>query len=180
MVLVASITADKAVYLERATGWRDLLASWAGSFHVFSTLPLSFDLIALGVEVVERSIHEKDGGYPRNDDATEKQRQHNDGVNLRGSLILNKKSNEDSGSGTGDYKTGEHDQSLHGQSALLRMIGQMVMAMLRRIPNPRRSTMRFMLIGRHENGVGVMIRATTGMGARGNGKCHTDAQHPKR
>jgi hypothetical protein len=40
-------------YLERATGWRDLLASWAGSFHVFSTLPLSFDLIALGVEVVE-------------------------------------------------------------------------------------------------------------------------------
>ena len=53
MVLVASITADKAVYLERATGWRDLLASWARSFHVFSTLPLSFDLIALGVEVVE-------------------------------------------------------------------------------------------------------------------------------
>jgi hypothetical protein len=33
--------------------WRDLLASWVGSFHVFSTLPLSFDLIALGVEVVE-------------------------------------------------------------------------------------------------------------------------------
>jgi hypothetical protein len=38
---------------KHATGWRGLLASWAGSFHVFSTLPLSFDLIALGVEVVE-------------------------------------------------------------------------------------------------------------------------------
>jgi hypothetical protein len=45
--------AEDHFYLERATGWRDLLASWAGSFHVFSTLPLSFDLIALGVEVVE-------------------------------------------------------------------------------------------------------------------------------
>jgi hypothetical protein len=45
--------AEDRFYLERATGWRDLLASWAGSFHVFSTLPLSFDLIALGVEVVE-------------------------------------------------------------------------------------------------------------------------------
>ena len=94
--------------------------------------------------------------------------------------MLNKKPNEDSGSGAGDYKTGEHDQSLHGHSALLRMIGQMVMAMLKRIPNNRRSMVRFMLIGPHENGVGVMIRATTGMGARGNGECHTDAQHPKR
>jgi hypothetical protein len=91
-----------------------------------------------------------------------------------------KKPDEDSGSGAGDYKTGEQDQGLHGQSALLRMIGQMVMAMLWRIPNNRRSTMRFMLIGWYENGVGVMVRATTGMGARGNGKRHTDAQHPKR
>jgi hypothetical protein len=45
--------AEDRFYLERATVWRDLLASRAGSFHVFSTLPLSFDLIALGVEVVE-------------------------------------------------------------------------------------------------------------------------------
>jgi hypothetical protein len=60
------------------------------------------------------------------------------------------------------------------------MIAQMVMAMLWRIPNDRRSMMRFMPIDRCENGVGVMVRATAGMGASGNGKCHTDAQHPKR
>lgn len=40
--------------------------------------------------------------------------------------------------------------------------------------------MRLMLIDRYENGVAVMIRATAGMGARGNGKRHTDVQHPKR
>jgi hypothetical protein len=94
--------------------------------------------------------------------------------------MLNKKPNEDSGSRAGDYKTGEHDQSLHGQSALLRMIGQMVMAMLWRIPNNRCSMMRFMLIDRFENRVGVTVRATAGMGASGNGKRHIDAQHPKR
>jgi hypothetical protein len=60
------------------------------------------------------------------------------------------------------------------------MIGQMVMAMLRRIPHNRRSMMRFMFIGRYENGLDVMVRATTGMGARSNGKRHTDAQHPER
>ncbi len=73
--------------------------------------------------------------------------------------MLNKKPNEDSGTAAGDYKTGEHDQSLHGQSALLRMIGQMVMAMLWRIPNNRRLMMRFMLIDRYENGVAVIVRA---------------------
>jgi hypothetical protein len=45
------------------------------------------------------------------------------------------------------------------------MIGQMVMAMLRRIPNNRRSMMCFVLIGRYENRIGMMIRATPGMGA---------------
>ena len=94
--------------------------------------------------------------------------------------MLNKKPNEDSGTAAGDYKTGEHDQSLHGQSALLRMIGQMVMAMLWRIPNNRRLMMRFMLIDRYENGVAVIVRPTTGMGARGNGNRHTCAQHPER
>ena len=94
--------------------------------------------------------------------------------------MLNKKPNEDSGTAAGDYKTGEHDQSLHGQSALLRMIGQMVMAMLWRIPNNRRLMMRFMLIDRYENGVAVIVRAPAGMGACSNGKRHTCAQHPER
>jgi hypothetical protein len=56
----------------------------------------------------------------------------------------------------------------------------MVMAMLGRILNNRHSMMRFMLIDRYENRFGVMVRVTAGMGARGNGKRHTDAQHPKR
>jgi hypothetical protein len=45
------------------------------------------------------------------------------------------------------------------------MMGQMVMAMLRRIPNNRRLMMRFMLIGGYENGILVMMRAAFGMGA---------------
>ena len=56
----------------------------------------------------------------------------------------------------------------------------MVMAMLWRIPNNRRSMMRFMLIDRYENRVGVTVRAPAGMGACSNGKRHTDAQNPKR
>jgi hypothetical protein len=56
----------------------------------------------------------------------------------------------------------------------------MVMAMLRRIPNNWRSMMGFMPIDWYENGVGVTVRATAGMGARGNGKRHTDAHHPER
>ena len=48
---------------------------------------------------------------------------------------------------------------------LLRMIGQMVMEMLRRILNNRLSMMRFMLIDRYENRSGVMVRATSGIGA---------------
>jgi hypothetical protein len=63
---------------------------------------------------------------------------------------------------------------------LLRMIGQMVMSMLGRVLNNRRMTMRFMLIGRYENRLGVLIRAAPSMGAHSNGKRPTDAQHPKR
>jgi len=48
---------------------------------------------------------------------------------------------------------------------LLRMIGQMVMEMLRRILNNRLSMMRFMLIDRYEDGFGVMVRATAGISA---------------
>ena len=40
--------------------------------------------------------------------------------------------------------------------------------------------MRFMPIGRYENGLAVLVRAAASIGARGNGKCHIDAQHPKR
>jgi hypothetical protein len=35
-------------------------------------------------------------------------------------LTLNKSSKEDSGSGAGDYETGEQDQRLHGQSKFRR------------------------------------------------------------
>ena len=56
----------------------------------------------------------------------------------------------------------------------------MVMAMLWRIPNYWRVAMRFMPIGRYENGLAVLVRAAASIGARGNGKCHIDAQHPKR
>ena len=54
------------------------------------------------------------------------------------------------------------------------------MAMLRRILNNRRSMMGFMLVGRYENGIGAMVRTTTGVGARGYDKRHTDAHHPER
>ena len=48
---------------------------------------------------------------------------------------------------------------------VFRMVGQMIMEMLRRILNNRRSMMRFMLIDRYENRFGVMVHATAGMGA---------------
>jgi len=54
------------------------------------------------------------------------------------------------------------------------------MAMLRRVSNNRRPLMGFMLVGRYENGIGVMVRAAAGMGAGGNDKRHTDTKHPER
>ena len=51
------------------------------------------------------------------------------------------------------------------------------MAMLRRRPNNRRPMMDFVLVGRYESRIGVMVRATAGMG--GYDKRHTDAQHPQ-
>ena len=36
------------------------------------------------------------------------------------------------------------------------------------------------LVGRDENRIGVMVRATTGLGAGGNDKRQTNAQHPER
>jgi hypothetical protein len=40
--------------------------------------------------------------------------------------------------------------------------------------------MRFVLIGRYENRIGAMVRSTTGMGASGYDKRHTDAQNRER
>jgi hypothetical protein len=37
-----------------------------------------------------------------------------------------------------------------------------------------------MLVGRYENRIAVMVRATTGLGAGGNDKRQTNAQHPER
>ena len=56
----------------------------------------------------------------------------------------------------------------------------MVVAVRRRVPDNRRPLMGFMLVGRDENRIGVMVRAAAGMGAGGNGKRHTDAQHTER
>jgi len=60
------------------------------------------------------------------------------------------------------------------------MISQMVMAMLWRIPNNWSVAMRFMLIGRYENGLVVLVGSASSPGVGGNGKRHTDAQYPKR
>jgi len=40
--------------------------------------------------------------------------------------------------------------------------------------------MRFMLIGRYENGLVVLVGSASSPGVGGNGKRHTDAQYPKR
>jgi hypothetical protein len=52
----------------RAQGDRQLavLAPVVGirTHHVFLPFPLGFDLILLGIEIVERSIHDKNSAYP--------------------------------------------------------------------------------------------------------------------
>ncbi len=59
----------------------------------------------------------------------------------------------------------------------MRMISQMVMAVLGRIHDDGRPAMGFVPIGMHGIRLGVVIRSASGMGARGDGQRRAKTQH---
>jgi hypothetical protein len=61
-------------------------------------------------------IHRKNGAYPRNDNAAEKQDQHHDGADLSGCLAFDIRADQNGGGSGGNDKRGEQKQSLHGTS----------------------------------------------------------------
>ena len=61
-------------------------------------------------------IHDKNCGYPRNDEAREKQCRYDDGANLGGRLKLDIRGDKDGGGDAGDHEADLENESLHSIS----------------------------------------------------------------